>query len=95
MRLVWTKTAVRDLTEIRNYIARDSPAAAVQMASRILDASDLLAAHPLMGREGRAPATRELVIAGADYIVIYRIRKKKLELLRVLHGKRFWPPSRK
>ena len=88
MKLVWTKTAIRDLTEIRDYIARDNPAAAAGMAARIIDVSDLFLSHPEMGREGGAPHTREMVIAGTDYLIVYRIRKRKLELLRVLHGKR-------
>ena len=93
MKLVWTRTAIRDLAEIRDYIARDNPSAAGKMAERILEASERLGSQPEMGREGRAPATRELIIAGTDYLIIYRIRKKKLELLRVLHGKQFWPSS--
>ena len=63
------------------------------MAARILDASDVLVGHPEVGREGRAPATREMVIGGTDYLIIYTIRKKRLELLRVLHSKRLWAAS--
>ena len=36
-------------------------------------------------RPGRVPDTQELVVAGAPYIVIYRIGQA-VELLRVLHG---------
>jgi toxin ParE1/3/4 len=53
--------------------------------------TDMLAQHPLMGREGRVVGTRELIIGGSPFIVIYRGKKTRIEILRVLHGGRQWP----
>jgi plasmid stabilization system protein ParE len=36
--------------------------------------------------------TRELVIGGLPYIIPYRIRENDIEILRVLHTARRWPP---
>ncbi|MDQ7827232.1 MAG: type II toxin-antitoxin system RelE/ParE family toxin [Candidatus Eremiobacteraeota bacterium] len=44
-----------------------------------------------MGRPGRVPGTRELVVPGTKYIVAYRVRHRSLQILRVLHGARKWP----
>jgi toxin ParE1/3/4 len=44
-----------------------------------------------MGRSGRVDATKELVILGTPYLVIYRVKGKRVEILRVLHGSRKYP----
>jgi len=35
--------------------------------------------------------TRELVISGTPYRLIYRITPEQIEDLRVMHGSRYWP----
>lgn len=91
MRLRWTTPALRDLETIGDYIGRDSPAAAAKTVTRIFDQVDALKAHPHMGRAGRAPGTRELVIAETPFIVVYRVRADDVEALAVFHGARKWP----
>lgn len=46
--------------------------------------------QPAMGRLGRVPNTRELVIDKAPYILPYRVRDNKIEILCVLHTSRRW-----
>lgn len=92
MRLRWTRLAERDLDEIADYIGADNPAAAARVVLEIVDQVEtLLPQHPAIGRPGRVPGTRELVIRGLPYIVPYRVRDSDLELLRVLHASRRWP----
>jgi len=52
-----------------------------------------LSEHPEAGRSGRRRGTRELVISGTPFILIYRVRARpaRVEILRVLHGKQKWP----
>jgi len=52
-----------------------------------------LAAFPAIGRPGRVPATREWVVAGRPYVVIYGMGDELVEIIRVIHGARQWPPS--
>jgi toxin ParE1/3/4 len=52
---------------------------------------DALAEHPAMGRSGRVPGTRELIITGTPYLIPYRVKGKVVEILRVFHGSRRWP----
>jgi plasmid stabilization system protein ParE len=40
---------------------------------------------PLSGRAGHVPGTRELVVPGLPYIIIYRTTKTAVEILRVFH----------
>jgi toxin ParE1/3/4 len=91
MKLIWTRRAIRHLTAVRDYIAEDSPNAAQQLVSRILGAMDRLAEQPHMGRAGRIAGTRELVIPGTPYVIAYRFRRDRLELIAVVHGRQKWP----
>lgn len=92
MRLRWTRLAECDLDEIADYIEGENPAAAARVVLEIIDQVEkLLPEHPAIGRPGRVPGTRELVIRGLPYIVPYRVRYNDLELLRVLHTARRWP----
>jgi toxin ParE1/3/4 len=92
MRIVWSLQAMADFAALRAYISQDDPAAAERMADRILhDIETQLPANPRMGRPGRVPSTRELVILKTPYIVPYRIEGHTIEILRVYHGARRWP----
>lgn len=91
MRIVWSRRAVRHLTALRHHIARDNPAAAHGIAERILQAVELLEAHSQLGRPGRVLGTRELVVPGTPYLMPYRVRGEKLEIIAVFHGRQKWP----
>jgi toxin ParE1/3/4 len=91
LRLEWRPRALADLEEIHEQIARDQPAAAAGVAERIIGASELLRVHPRLGRSGRAPSTRELVVARTPYLLIYRDQVEAVTILRVLHGAQNWP----
>lgn len=63
------------------------------MVLKVIDSSELiLVEHPLAGRIGRVNGTRELVIEGIPFIVIYRVTSE-LQILRVLHDAQQWPSS--
>ena len=48
--------------------------------------------HP--GRKGRVEGTREWVLTGTPYIVVYVERADGFEVWRVLHGSQEWPDAR-
>lgn len=84
MALKWTRTALRNLEEIAAYIAKDSPLAATRFVMELKDKTGKLEAHSGMGRAGRVPGTRELVIH-KNYLAIYRVREERVEILRIHH----------
>lgn len=88
---VWSPRAIRHLVAIREYIEKDSDQSAALVAARILAAVDLLQTQPHMSRPGRLTGTRELVVSGTPYIIPYRVRRERLELLAVIDGHRQWP----
>ena len=94
MTIVWSPEAIEDLISLRAYIAKESPAGAQRIALRILhDVEHLLPNNPHIGRPGRVPGTRELVIPQTPYIVPYRVQRDVIQILRVYHGARRWPDN--
>ena len=87
----WLRTALRNLEDEAAYIAADDPAAARVVVGRVLQAAGQLAEQPGLGRPGRVPGTRELVVAGTRYLVPYRVRRETIEILRVFHTSRRLP----
>ena len=87
-RLRFTESAERDLVDIGNFIARDSPANSTQFITRLEEHCQLLVAHPLLGRarDELAPALRSL--AYGRYVIFYRAVADGVEIVRVLHGAR-------
>jgi len=92
MKPVWSPEAIDDLVALRAYIADDDNTAAQRIALRIIDTVEkLLSENADIGRPGRVPGTRELVIARTPFTVPYRLQGEVLQILRVLHGARRWP----
>ena len=91
MKVVWSRRAIRDLVYLREHIEKDSEQNAVLIAKRILKAVDLLQTHPEIGRPGRMVGTRELVVPETPYLIPYRVRRERLELIAVFHGRQKWP----
>lgn len=95
MRLTWTELADKDLDVAEEYIAEDSgsPLIAIDVILKIIETVDMvLPEHPQAGRNGVVKGTRELVIEGVPYIVIYRLieRLDQLQILRVMHDAQEW-----
>jgi len=93
MRIRWLRKALRNLDEEATYIAADDEAAARLVVGRIFEAVEQLSEHPGAGRPGRVPGTRELVVRNTRYILPYRVRGDRIEVLRLFHASRR-PPKR-
>ena len=91
MTIRWRRPALIDLVAVRAFIGRENRRAAATVAKRIRESVARLADFPALGRPGRVPGTRELVVEGTPYIVAYRAVGNSVEILRVLHGARRWP----
>ena len=91
MRVRWTTPALRDIEKIGDDIALDNPVASLRVVTRIFDQCDQLGTYPHMGRAGRVPDTRELVVSDTPFVVPFRVREDEIQVLAVLHGARRWP----
>ena len=70
--------------EIARFIARDNPARATTFVTALKASTERLQDFPGMGRAGRVPGTRELVLH-KNYIAIYRVKGGDVEVLRIHH----------
>lgn len=92
MRVRWTESAARDLTNICDYTREHSgPEAARKLALHVYEAVGSLLRFPQLGRPGRKLGTREFVLHGLPFLAIYRIREDVIEIARILHGAQQWP----
>ena len=83
---------MRDLTGICDYTEQHSgPEAARKVVLRVYEAVGSLVQFPHLGRPGRKPGTRELVLSGLPFLAIYRGREDVIEIARILHGAQRWP----
>jgi toxin ParE1/3/4 len=88
--VLWTKTALKHLEDIRDYVARDSPDRADELIDRLLDAPELLEHTPRMGRrvpEFNLDYLRELVTV-RPYRIVYVVREHAVHVVAVLHSRR-------
>ena len=91
MWVIWRWQALSDLRALHEYIARNNPPAAARIAERIRQAATQLATFPHRGRPGRTLNTRELIVIGTPYLVIYQTCRDTIHVLRILHGRQRWP----
>lgn len=91
MTVVWSPRAIGHLGSLRAYIARENPGVAARTATTLLAAVDRLAELPNLGRPGRVTGTRELAVPGTRYVIPYRVRGERLEIIAVFHGHQRWP----
>lgn len=93
MTIVWSRRAIRHLTHVRRYIAERNPSAAGRVARSILEAVERLVDQPHLGRPGRVPGTRELVVPDTPYLIPYRVRQQSVEIIAVFHERQRWPKT--
>jgi toxin ParE1/3/4 len=92
MRILWTEPALSDLEAIGDFISSEnSVETAMRVLTVITNSVGSLADFPHLGRAGRAPNTRELIVPNTSYIVPYRVRDSQLQVLAVFHVSRRWP----
>ena len=92
--LVWSPSALADLTEICDYIGRDSDHYAKLFAERVFSAAEMLVLFPESGRivpEYDRRDLRELLFQ--NYRIVYRFRGSEVQIAAVVHGARLLPDA--
>ncbi|MGH6926383.1 MAG: type II toxin-antitoxin system RelE/ParE family toxin [Propylenella sp.] len=91
-RIIWSLLAEYDRDLHADYLAVHSPRAAATLGEAIVRAVEGLLGFPDIGRPGRVPGTRELIVVRTPYLVICERAGETIHILRVLHGAQQWPP---
>src|SRR2546421_11962842 len=93
MKVRFSLEAQAHLDAIHTYIGERNPVAAVRVVTRIRTAAERLGELPYIGRTGAAQGTREWVVAGLPYIIIYapHIETDEIIILGVYHWAQLRP----
>ena len=89
--LRWSSRARRELNAALARLAEDDVERAAAMYARIDQVTAHLRRHPAMGRPGRIPGTRELVISRTPYIAIYVVESGVVRIVALHHAAQEWP----
>lgn len=92
MKLRWTPRAVADLEQIADYLLAVHPRSWERLLARVEVTVDYLLQFPHMGKAGLAGGTREFVLSGTPYILVFRIKHDAVQIVSVRDG-RMLPPS--
>lgn len=86
-RIEWRPMAREDLRAIVQTIGKDNPTRAKSFGKELRDKTKPLAQHPELGRPGRLPGIRELVVH-PNHLVFYRVlaEGRTVQILRVKHA---------
>ena len=90
-RLEWSARADRDLFDAWAFIAAESVASADAVEARLVGSAERLIDYPMLGKIGRVPGTRELPVGHTSFTLIYRVRRAKVLIARILHQRRKYP----
>ena len=98
--VVWSESALADLTAEVKFIAKKYPRAARDVR-RKLDAAGTALGSSLTGRPGRVPGTYEKTVTGLRLILAYAVMPapgvdadaEVVVILRAIHTSRDWPPG--
>jgi addiction module RelE/StbE family toxin len=90
MWVIWTPDALQDRADVWDYIAADNLRAAARMDELFSDAVARLTDHPMLGKSGKIPGTREL-ITHESYRFVYEIDNETVWILALVHTARQWP----
>jgi len=86
MQLRFTRSATRDLTRLRDFIARHDPGAAARVSKRLGRLIRLLQDQPALGQAVEELVDTRDLVAG-DYVVRYTVRGDHVVVLRIWHGR--------
>jgi toxin ParE1/3/4 len=91
LKINYLSTAERDLVEIFKYILKDKPSAAASLLEEIDRSISKLSQNPELGvvpNDDRLKNLGYRILIIRKYLVFYVVKKKYIQIRRVLHGAR-------
>ncbi|MET3724807.1 type II toxin-antitoxin system RelE/ParE family toxin [Sphingomonas trueperi] len=88
--LVWTTPAIGDLQAIDTWLSEHrSPDLARRRLAKLRERAEFLIEFPHLGRPGDKNV-RILRAFDTPYVIVYRLKGEKLEILRIRHEREDW-----
>ncbi len=86
-KIIWSPAALRQFTDLVEYVATDSETYAANVAAKIIAAVESLETFPFLGRrvpEFNQDDYREILVF--NWRIIYRVSDYDIELTEIIHG---------
>lgn len=87
----FSKAAFSDLRETTNFYENNQNGLGARFIQSLRASLETLQFNPKIGRYGKVVNTREFVLQEFPFVIVYRIKNKLLEILRVMHQSRRYP----
>ncbi len=87
-RVTQTRTSLRDLDGIWDYLAESDPERASRFIRQLRDRMEVLAEHPMVGRSRDDLSSNLRSFPFGDYVVFYYPAEGGVIISRVLHSRR-------
>lgn len=87
MKIVYLRSAARDLLWLRSYYERVFPEGAENARGAIGRMEALVADNPYIGRPTHRSEVRRLRVMRTPFFVLYRPMGARIEILRVIDGR--------
>lgn len=91
LRVELAEAAQAEVDAIQLYLALQNTGAALRVVDRIVACLNILAEHPLAGREPLTGAGHKLPVSGTPYLIYYDVYEDLVLVTHVVHGARRWP----
>ena len=85
--VIQTRTSLRDINRIWDYIAETSPQRASKFVRRIKERLALLAENPMMGRARPELADELRSFRVEKYVIFYRPVTEGIIVVRIMHSR--------
>jgi toxin ParE1/3/4 len=87
--IIWTESALKDLKEIKKFIAQDSKIFADYFIDKLFKASEILKIYPKIGKRFKNIHNLDYrMIIFKKYRIIYKEINENISIIRVLHSSR-------
>lgn len=91
MRVIWSKRFAKALRREYEFLRSRDVVNALAVRDRLIRAAATLSEFPDRGREWRVPGSREMVVPGLPYVLIYRVKGDEVLIASLFHTSRNWP----
>jgi len=89
--IVWLPKARDQHSRQLEFLLRHNPSLGIETGDAIAATVARLAADPDLSRIGRVARTREYLVPGTPFLLVYRIEDDAIVILRLLHNRRRFP----
>jgi toxin ParE1/3/4 len=94
LRLSFGAVALHQIKDIRDYISRDNPVAAMAIVSRIEQVATFISDNPGVGRSTVIRGMRAFPVTPYPYVIYFHRLRDEVRIVRVLHSARRRPELR-